>query len=256
MYIYRPRRYRRHNYLGLIAIGLLTSSMVFLAWLTIVPALSSRFDIAPIVAQAQVQLPVIAPAPAPLPSSFKLAVPYSSQAPKRQWGEDTYENGCEETSLLMVNDYYQKKSLDADIATTDIKAMVDWQKTNWGAHKDLTVWQVVDLANGYYGPIYQSKVYTNPTEDELKKEISSGHPVIIATMSHSLGNPYFGPNDAYHMLVLTGYDGDTFIANDPGVNPGQGLDYHYTYTVLDRAMGAQVGRLPNQDKVALVIYPK
>lgn len=230
--------------------------MIFLAWSIILPAISNKLNIAPIVAEAKIQLPIIAPAPAPLPSAYKLDVPYTSQAPKRQWNDDTYENGCEETSLMMVNKYYQKEGLDADIATTEIKDMVDWQKSNWGAHKDLTVWQVIDLADEYYGPIYKSKVYTNPTENELKKEISAGHPIIITSMSHSLGNPYFGPNDAYHMLVLTGYDGDTFIANDPGVNPGQGLDYKYTYAVIDRAMEAQADHLTGQGKVALVIYPK
>ena len=264
------RRFR--HYLALCFIALLINVMFFYAW----PAIESKamgwMHVAPITAhgsisslpQAGVRDPGVSPAvavaqfpvAAPISSTYKLAVPYTSQAPYRQWGQDTYENGCEEASLLMVDKYWQKKNLNADIATKAIYDMVAWQKTNWGAHSDLTISRLVDFAAAYYGPIYQSSIYQNPTEDELKMEIATGHPIIIPVMSHSLGNPYYGPNDFYHMLVLNGYDQNSFVSNDPGVNPGQGQDYHYTYDVLNKAMGAQVNHLAGQGKVALAIYPK
>jgi hypothetical protein len=56
------------------------------------------------------------------------------------------------------------------------------------------------------------------------------------------------------MLVLTGYDGDTFITNDSGTRRGAG--YRYPYGVLEKAAGDWVHASSKTDtsiKVAILV---
>jgi len=193
------------------------------------------------------------PTPTTLPSSYSFDVPYTVQAPYAQWGDDTYQNGCEEAALLMVHLYWQKQLLDADIATAEIKNMVDWQKSTYGSHFDLSVWKLTDFAAEYLGSLYQSSVYRSPSAEDLEREIALGRPIIVPVMSHSLENSHYGRNDAYHMLVIKGYDETGWITNDPGIKEGE--NYHYTFEIMKKAMDAQTEHVAGQGNVALVLYP-
>jgi hypothetical protein len=50
-----------------------------------------------------------------------------------------------------------------------------------------------------------------------------------------LKNPYYsGDGPWYHMIVVIGYDGTSFITNDVGTK--RGAQYHYTYDTLINAI--------------------
>jgi uncharacterized protein YvpB len=261
--------HRHRHPIAAFVIALIVNAIIFYNWPTVESLVANWFSTSPIYAgETIINLPEggipdsgFAPegdtpraTPTSLPASYQIEnVPYTVQAPYAQWSDDTYQNGCEEAALLMVHKYWQKSALDADIATQEIKEMVEWQKSTWGSHFDLSVWKLVDFANEYLGTIYQSSIYRDPSWQNLKYEIAQGRPVIVPVMSHSLDNPHYGRNDAYHMLVITGYDETGFVTNDPGVK--EGYNWHYTYETMAKAMSAQVEHIPGQGKVALVLYP-
>ena len=74
------------------------------------------------------------------------------------------------------------------------------------------------------------------TEQTVKQALANGKLVILPANGQMLGNPYFtAPGPIYHMLVITGFDGDKMITNDPGTKRGE--DYKYDYDVLEDAAG-------------------
>ena len=66
--------------------------------------------------------------------------------------------------------------------------------------------------------------------------VVDGKLVIYPANGQMLDNPNFTePGPIYHMLVITGYDKDTFITNDPGTR--NGFNYKYSYDTLEAANG-------------------
>jgi len=160
------------------------------------------------------------------PSSYLVKnFPFQPQAPFANWDE-LHDEACEEAAVILVewwND--NKSSISAQTMDEEILKMVDWQVKNWGAHKDLTVEETAELAQGFYGlqltPKYGIDI------DDIKKEVSQGHPVIVPTAGRLLGNPYFRqPGPIYHMLVVIGFEGNKIIVQDIGTKRGE----HYTYS--------------------------
>jgi len=167
------------------------------------------------------------------PTTYNLSVPFTSQAPFANWDE-TFKEGCEEASVLMVHYFYNNDSFTAQLATDEILAMVDWQLNYFGGHFDLTAEQTAEMIKKYFG-YKKVEVIKNPTVDDIKNHISKQRPVIIPAAGKMLGNPYFiqpGPN--YHMLVIKGYTKTDFITNDPGTKRGE--DFLYSYDTIMEAM--------------------
>jgi hypothetical protein len=128
---------------------------------------------------------------------------------------------------LMVHHYLSSTPIASQTdADNELKDMVAWEGAN-GFDESITVAQLKDVAAGYYKD-NGGRVVTNPTVDDIKREIASGRPVIIPADGQVLKNPYFTPpGPPYHMLVLKGYDAQGFIANDPGIKQGGGFRYSY-----------------------------
>lgn len=170
----------------------------------------------------------------PLPSTFKIKVPFSPQAPHANW-DDPYQEACEEASLLMVHWYLQGDTDDVippDDADRDLLALVRWE-TNHGYGEDVTMDQLAEIARQYYG--YTPVVEDTVTVTHIKELLVTGYPVIVPIAGRDLGNPYFsGEGPWYHMLVITGYDRNEFITNEPGTRRGEG--YKYAYDVLIAAI--------------------
>lgn len=163
--------------------------------------------------------------PTPLPQSFKLKVPFLIQAPYGIW-DPLHEDACEEASLLMYY-YFFKQRLDVPASEYDqeIIRLIDYE-ANHGYGISITLSELSLLAKSQYPELGNPRIEKNVTIEKLQRELSSGRPIIIPAAGRLLENPNFkngGP--IYHMLVITGYDQQNFITNDPGTKNG----YDYTY---------------------------
>lgn len=169
----------------------------------------------------------------PLPSSFNLAVPFTSQAPFANWDE-THEETCEEASVLMVDAFYDgRTSLTPEWAEEQLLAIVAFEARQFGYFEDTTAAETALIAKKHFG-YASAEVLKAPTVEDIKREILAGHPVILPAAGRELHNPYFKqPGPVYHMVVIRGWTKEGFIVNDPGTRHGEGYVYPF-----DTVMGA------------------
>lgn len=164
-----------------------------------------------------------------IPGSKQIDVPFIVQAPSGNW-EPPYNEACEEASVLMVHHFYKgTKFLTDEQMKTDIDAVTEWGLKTLNAvdtsAADTALYFVNDL--GYD----RSRVFVRYdfTLDDLKAVLAQGYPVIVPAAGRELENKYFRiPGPLYHMLVITGYDRNVFITNDPGTRHGAGFVYDQT----------------------------
>ncbi|MBD3244965.1 MAG: hypothetical protein GF335_03155 [Candidatus Moranbacteria bacterium] len=167
-----------------------------------------------------------------IPQKAELEVPFTSQAPYKNW-DPPYDEACEEASVIMVEYYLRGETLDLQQANKDITLMTDWEK-NHGYKVDVSLENLSQIVQSYYKQNnYQTYVYKKDqvSIENIKKLITSGHPVIVPAAGQMLENPNFrGAGPPYHMLVITGFDKNHFFTNDPGTKNGR--DFKYTYENL------------------------
>lgn len=171
--------------------------------------------------------------PVKIPDKIFIKVPFTSQAPFKNWDEH-HEEACEEASLLMVKYFFDNKKLTPEIAEKEIQAMIDFQLKKYGDYRDSNAEEVVELAKDFYA-LENLQVIYDFSKDDLKKWLAKGKPIIVPAAGRLLGNPNFTyPGPLYHNLVLTGYTGEEIITNDPGTR--QGENYRYNIDVLYEAI--------------------
>jgi len=177
----------------------------------------------------------------PLLENAYLKVPFVCQAPLQTEANWTFhEESCEEAALLQVRYYLEGiDEPDKNKANEEILKMIEWEKNNFGSHKDLYAADMKEFIKGYYGYadeeveiIYEAEV------TDIKKAVSAGYPVIVPIMGDVLKNPYY-PYPGYHMLVIIGYTPDKIITNDNGTRRGK--DFSYAYDRFMKAMQAAGG---------------
>lgn len=172
-----------------------------------------------------------------------LEVSFTPQAPFADWNS-TFNESCEEASLLMTEYFIQGKELNPTIATSEITLMVDWEK-NHGYKEDVTIQELAGIAEAYYNRGVRTFSNTEVTVENIKKLISEGYPVIIPAAGKLLKNPHYrGDGPPYHMMVIIGYDEKNFITNDPGTKEGE--KYAYSQELLMDAIHDWTG---NKDTV-------
>ena len=173
----------------------------------------------------------------------QLNQPFILQAPNKKWIQP-WADACEESSILMVNAFYQNRiSVTTKEAATKILEVVKMENKYFGYNKDTNASQTTDFINNFLS--YEAQVITNPLLEDIKNEIDNNRPVIVPLYGKALKNKYFrngGPN--YHMVVISGYDDETqeFIVQDPGF--GRGHNFHYGFDLL---LSALHNFLPNQE---------
>jgi hypothetical protein len=163
-----------------------------------------------------------------MPAQTNVEVPFTSQAPAGDWSEP-WQNACEETSIYMVSSFYANDPIKRDQAVLKIKEILKVKNQDIKVSKDeslATISQlIVDL-----GLPWTTELVSDPTKDDLKKELAAGRPIIVPVYAPSLKSTHYNVvSPDYHVLVLTGYD-DTqgmFIVNDPGTKDGEGLRFPY-----------------------------
>lgn len=171
-----------------------------------------------------------------------LPVPFTAQAPEGNWVEP-WDNACEETSVVMVENYYRGNwSLNVEKSKKEIQNVLTQKEGIFGTSKDESLADVVTLINTVYKR--EAELVKDITVEKIKREIDGGYPVIIAFDARLVRNANFiSPKPTYHVAVIIGYDDKTkqFVLNEPGTSEGEHFRYGYDellkankeYTVRD-----------------------
>lgn len=176
----------------------------------------------------------VAPTPTPpvsQPGSVRLEMDFASQAPLGSW-DPPYDEACEESSLIIVRHFLEGTALNPTIMNTEILAMVDHEESK-GLPVDIDMKQLAIVAQEMFG--YNTTVVegSDVTAARIEQELAKGNPVIVPLAGQDIGNPYYsGDGPPYHVLVILGYDGSTFITHDVGTKRGE----YYSYakqTIMD-----------------------
>ncbi len=165
-------------------------------------------------------------APSRVDAATILDVPFSPQAPQNQWRAQPFADACEETTITMLEAFYNKTKLTPSVVRSRILEFVAYEQKNFGFHRDTNSTFTARLLNERTGVV--GTIVENPTAEAIKAEIDAGHPVIFLAYSPLLKNPHYGGiGNPYHVLLITGYDenSDQFITNDPGTRFGR--EYRY-----------------------------
>ena len=188
-----------------------------------------------------------------LPKTVILPVPFSAQAPTDNWNRN---EDCEEASITMANAFLTgntQNELPPGPAQEAINNLRKWEQANLGYNADTGADATTRMAEGAFG--LKIKKIADFTKEDLKTELINGHPILLPINAKFLGSQqYFNTGPTYHMIVIRGFKGDTFIVNDPGTNNGNGNEY--TFEVLQKAAAdwnhVTKSMDPNR-KIALVV---
>lgn len=155
---------------------------------------------------------------------INLAVPYSSQAPEKDW-DQPWQDACEEVSLLMLDSYYRGYTLTKELAKDEIIKMVsDQTARGWGG--SISIDKIKIFYDEYFSGNKTARIIEDPTVEQIKNLVSTGNPVFVIADGKTLPNKWYsngGPD--YHALIIRGFTEDTFITNDPGVNRGTNFEF-------------------------------
>lgn len=164
-----------------------------------------------------------------LPPRVHLTVPFTSQAPEKNW-EQPWQDACEEAAILMLDAYYKGYNISPLFARDELLKLVNWQQTQgWGGSIDIID---IQASAAWYMqvPATVLTIVRSPSVTEIKTFLANKQPVLAVADGKILPNPYFsGDGPVYHALVIIGYDDTTgeFITNDPGTQFGKDLRYTY-----------------------------
>lgn len=168
-----------------------------------------------------------------LPEEKTVAVPFSAQAPEGNWAEP-WQNACEEASIIMIDNFYKGDAISKEQAKKEILSIFTVKEATEGVSEDesmATIARIIDSAK----LSWTAYVVENPSIEDLKKELTTGRPIIMPIDARQVDNPNYTDVD-YHVIVVKGYDNITqeFITNDPGTSRGE--DFRYMYNDLYSAI--------------------
>lgn len=188
-----------------------------------IPTVTNVIEFKP-VQRASVTSPIISSTQSQLPKTFLLNVPFTSQAPHKNWNMP-YQEACEEAAIAIVDAYLKNETFTDDSADKKILDILAWETANHFP-MDIDIKEAAKVANGRYGLKAKAYYDQNISIENIKKMLVAGHPIIIPAAGRKLGNPHFTPpGPEYHMLVIIGYSENNFITNDPGTRFGQSFEY-------------------------------
>lgn len=160
-----------------------------------------------------------------------IEVPFTSQAPEMNWAEP-WLNACEETSIVMINAFYEDETGEEITPTQARKQILEvfsTKRKSVSISKDESMQTIVTLIEEL-DLNWEAEIKTNPSIENIKNELSENRPIIAPVFAPELDNPYYtGSGPDYHVLVITGFDDNTqeFIVNDPGTQFGNELRFEY-----------------------------
>ena len=170
------------------------------------------------------------------PEFVHLSVPFTSQAPEKNW-DQPWQDACEEAAILMLDAYEKGYTVSPLFARDELLKMVEKEESfGWGG--SIAISRVQEIAAWYMmTDVQKLSIWKYPTVGDIKGALVAGNPVLVVADGQALDNPYFtGDGPPYHALVIIGYDESTgeFITHDPGTQ--HGADFRYVYDNLMSAI--------------------
>lgn len=197
-----------------------------------------------------------------LPSSVRLEVPFISQAPLGEWGNETFQEGCEEAIVLMAMRWLRGEGepVPASVARADLLHVTAWQKDRNRYQPDLSIADTAALLHAFDSLSPEVHVQPLQNENAVRAELAAGHLVALPIDGRLLPFPFYvPPGPPYHVLVVRGYDADgTFLVHEPGAVT-KGEDFRVAGDVLfnsirDYPTGYHE-YVPSVEKLMLVVRP-
>lgn len=189
-----------------------------------------------------------------IPSEINLDLPFFSQAPDADWGMP-WQEACEEAAVLLAYYHVTDQSPTKEKFKADIQKLVDWQIENYGQYEHTNIDQTAKILKEVFR-FSNFQVFSNPSVEELKKELAQGHPIIAPFAGRQLGNPFYtGEGPLYHMMVIKGYDEKHFITNDVGTKRGENFIYPYQ-TIMSAMHEWHDTDINSGAKKVIVLYNK
>ena len=106
-----------------------------------------------------------------IPDSINLAVPFTSQAPTKNWGLP-FAEFCEEASALMAASYINGWSIPtSEFAEGKMLEIKDFEEKRFGYYKDTTAEETAIILREFY-KIEKVKVVYDPTAEDIKKALA------------------------------------------------------------------------------------
>ncbi len=165
--------------------------------------------------------------PVALEKTIVHSVPFTSQAPTRDWNNPLFQDGCEEASVLMAAHAGSSVILSPEKASREIVALAELSKDMFGTTVDTSASDTLDLWRKFTGREAGTLLET-ATDETMRTALAQGNILIVPVDGRKLGNPHFTPpGPDRHMLIVKGYDVVTeeYITNDPGTHFGEGYRY-------------------------------
>ena len=159
----------------------------------------------------------------PSQNSNNIPVDFITQAPLGVW-DYLHEEACEEANVVMAYAWANNIPLTPKLAEKEILKLVDWEKNNLGFFENTSAKDMNRMASEVYG--LKTTLIQNPSIEDIQREITKGHLVMIGMAGKKLQNPYFkAPGPVYHTLLFRGFDEKGFFVNDPGTRRGNNFYY-------------------------------
>ncbi len=193
-----------------------------------------------------------------LPKKVHYNVPFTAQAPFRNWGEP-WQEACEETAVLITMRYFDKRGFkDKYDARQALLEIIDWENKTLGFYKDTDTKTTAKIITDFYK--YKNiEISSDVSLKKIKEELAQGNLIIIPTAGRNLKNPYFTPpGPIYHNLVIVGYNDNEqiFYTNDPGIMSGKDFKYSYQNILDSVADWDYQSKTINKDKKIMIIVKK
>jgi hypothetical protein len=164
----------------------------------------------------------------PEPQIILLDVPFLAQAPLGQWENPTYQDACEEASLLTAILWVRGvKSISREEVTEELKKFADFEIEKYNNFYDHSTADTAQIMKDYFD-YYNIEVREDISTEDIITELKIGNLVIVPINGQILKNPFYTPpGPDRHMLPIIGYDFETeeFITNDVGTRHGEKFRY-------------------------------
>jgi len=166
--------------------------------------------------------------PTPLPNYHLITTTFVPQAPEKNW-DQPWQDACEEAALLTAHYYYSNKNPSTLTIKQDILKMIEYEDSQ-NYLLDINLIQMSEISTNYFD--YQPEIISNPSVEDLKRQISLNRPVIVPANGKTLyrENKYFKNGGPYfHNVVILGYDDSKqkFTVHDVGTQFGAYFNYSY-----------------------------
>lgn len=149
-------------------------------------------------------------------------VPFVTQAPYGVW-TDPWASLAEEASAYMAYLWANQMELQSrEVNGQALLAARDWELSNLGTYKDTDLSQTFRLLTEYYR--LSTELSYDLSLETMRAQLDQDKILIVPVQN--LENPHYGePGPVFHMLVIYGYEGDSFLTNDPGTIRGEAYSY-------------------------------